>query len=83
MLDAEHVAAELLEHLHRREAAREQLRRAQEDAAAAEHRLARAMTRVLDAAGIITAEAAAIDRLLEQLHDVIPRQRPDDDNPPR
>lgn len=77
--EADHVKADLREHSYRLLITRERLRRAREDATAAEHRLADAMRRVLDAGGIIAEELAAIDPLLDQLHELIPRQR-DSDN---
>lgn len=75
MTEVDHVTADLREHTYHLQATRERLRRAQEDAEAAEHRLADAMRRVLDAGGIIAEERETIDGLLEQLHKLIPRQR--------
>lgn len=75
MSEVDHVKADLRERSYRLLDTRERMRRAQEDATAAEHRLADAMKRVLDAGGIIAEELAAIDPLLEQLHQLIPRQR--------
>lgn len=79
MAEVDHVKADLRQHTYRLQEARDRLRQAQEDAAAHEHRLAAAMRRVLDAGGIIADEAELIDRLLEQLHQLIPRQRSSSD----
>lgn len=75
MTEVEHVKADLREHWQRREAERARLAVARADAAAAEHRLAGAMRRVADAAGIITAETEAIEQLLDKLNELIPQQR--------
>lgn len=72
----EQLRAELDERISWRAAARNRLAEAIENAVAAQRAYDVAIAITRDARGIIDEETEQIDKLLERLHELIPKQRP-------